>query len=413
MATLQDFFGGGLPAGLLSPEQELAAEQRAQNVGLANLGFALLQASRGAPGQRAPSLGQALGQAGPVGLQAYQQSFDRTLQDTLRGMQVAEMRRKQQESEQLRRLLPQVFQTTRAPATQEMIASEQGDDYLTRPGAITGVKLDPAKLQALMMVPGGMEAVKGLAETQKLMRQAGLTAGAEEVPSPFATYLVAQSPEVKKLAETYDKAYKTGAIDEETAYKRIESLGKMEESYLSRQESKAERAAAREEGRAERAAAREEKRLEGTEGQRTAAGYAERMVTADAITKQLPPSALPTVATSVAGGVPVLGGYLQRRVMSTEQQLYKQAADDWIRAKLRKESGAVIGEEEMQREYETYFPQPGDTTQVIKQKEQARATANNAMIKNAGATFQMPEIAPRPTAQPSVRRYNPATGRVE
>ena len=221
---------------LLDPSGQLAqqAEGRARSQGLLNLGFALLQASQGQPGQGKPGLGQVIGQAGPVGLQAYQQSFDRTLQDTLRGMQVAEMRRKQQESEQLRRLLPQVFQVTRTPATQEVIASEQGDDVLTREGGITGVKLDPAKLQALMMVPGGAEAVKGFAETQKIMRQAGLTPGGE-APSPFAPYLIAQSPEVRKLAETYDKGFKSGVITEEDAYKRIEPLARMEESFVSKQ----------------------------------------------------------------------------------------------------------------------------------------------------------------------------------
>jgi hypothetical protein len=36
MATLQELLGGGLPAGLLSPEQEAAAERRAQNAALLN-----------------------------------------------------------------------------------------------------------------------------------------------------------------------------------------------------------------------------------------------------------------------------------------------------------------------------------------------------------------------------------------
>ena len=88
MATLQELLGGGLPPGLLSPEQQQAAEQRAQNALLTNLGFALLQSSRGQPGQGKPSLGQAIGQVGPVGLQAYQQSFDKTLADTLKGLQI-------------------------------------------------------------------------------------------------------------------------------------------------------------------------------------------------------------------------------------------------------------------------------------------------------------------------------------
>ena len=401
-------------AQLLTPEQLEAARQRALTQGLMGSGFALLQASQGQPGQGRPSLGSIVGRAGPVGMQAYESSFDKTLQDTVRAMQIREMQRKQQQEKQLQSLLPQLFQTTRTPETREMIASEQGDDYITRPGQVTGVRIDPAKLQALMMVPGGLEQVKGIAEAQKLLRQSGLTQGAEEVASPFAPYFSAQNPEVRKLAETYDKGFKSGTIDEETAYKRIESLSRLEDSFVSRQEAKADRELQRDESRREREMVREERRLEGTEGQRAAAGYAERMVIANTIANQLPPAALPTVGTSTAGGVPLIGSYLQRKVMSPEQQLYKQAADDWIRAKLRKESGAVIGEEEMAREYETYFPQPGDEPQVIKQKEAARATAISAMIKNAGATFKMPEVAPRPNAQqPTIKRYNPATGKVE
>ncbi len=98
--TLQSLLGGGLPRGLLSQVEEAQAEQRARNAGLLNLAFGMLQASRGAPGQRAPSLGQVLGQAGPVGVQAYQQSFDQTLQNALRGMQIQEMQRRQKEQEE-------------------------------------------------------------------------------------------------------------------------------------------------------------------------------------------------------------------------------------------------------------------------------------------------------------------------
>lgn len=100
--SLTDLLGGGLPPGLLSAEQEAAAERRAQNAALLNTAFGLLQASRGAPGQGRPGLGQIIGQAGPVGVQAYQQSFENTLQNALRSMQVQELRRKQAEQENLR-----------------------------------------------------------------------------------------------------------------------------------------------------------------------------------------------------------------------------------------------------------------------------------------------------------------------
>jgi hypothetical protein len=100
MATLQDILGGGLPAGLLSPEMQAQAEQRAKSAALTNLGFALLQSSRGQPGQGKPSLGQIIGQAGPVGMQAYQQSFDKTLQDIMMQQKFSEMQKQQQQQQQ-------------------------------------------------------------------------------------------------------------------------------------------------------------------------------------------------------------------------------------------------------------------------------------------------------------------------
>jgi hypothetical protein len=90
---MNDILGGSQVLGLLSPELQAQAEQRARSAGLTNLGFALLQASQGQPGQRRPGLGQIIGQAGPVGLQAYQQSFDRTLQDMLRAQQIQDLQK--------------------------------------------------------------------------------------------------------------------------------------------------------------------------------------------------------------------------------------------------------------------------------------------------------------------------------
>ena len=87
----------------------------------------------------------------------------------------------------------------------------------------------------------------------------------------------------------------------------------------------------------------------------------------------------PTSIMSKLGSIPG-GNY----IMSTEMQQYKNASDEWIRAKLRKESGAVIGADEMQTEYETYFPQPGDSAETIKQKTQLRDEATKSMRKMSG-----------------------------
>lgn len=120
-----------------------------------------------------------------------------------------------------------------------------------------------------------------------------------------------------------------------------------------------------------------------TESENNAAGYLGRMQAAEKTIGTLQGGEL-TVATALAGAVPFVGDYAQRKAMNPTQQKYKQAADDWIRAKLRKESGAVIGADEMKAEYRTYFPQPGDGAEVIAQKAQARKQAEAQIMQSAG-----------------------------
>jgi hypothetical protein len=135
MATLQELLGGGLPAGLLDPAQMQAAEQRAKSALLTNLGFALLQSSRGQPGQGKPSLGQVIGQAGPVGLQAYQQTFDKTLADALKGLQVKDVIAKQAETKRIQDLaskLPVQGGGINQEVANQLMTTPAGMDYLSK-----------------------------------------------------------------------------------------------------------------------------------------------------------------------------------------------------------------------------------------------------------------------------------------
>jgi hypothetical protein len=125
-----------------------------------------------------------------------------------------------------------------------------------------------------------------------------------------------------------------------------------------------------------------------SEGESNAAGFAQRMERSQQILSQLPTSAVPGVLSATAGAIPLVGGLAQRGVQSAQEQQFKQAADDWIRAKLRKESGAAIGRDEMESEYRTYFPQVGDTPEVISQKAYARQVATNAMKTSAGKAYK-------------------------
>lgn len=121
-----------------------------------------------------------------------------------------------------------------------------------------------------------------------------------------------------------------------------------------------------------------------TEGERNAGGYAARMVEASRLLDQFETKGRSTYKTDALGGVPLVGRALQTSAMTSEQQRYRQAQEDWVRAKLRKESGAAIGQDEMAREISAYFPEPGDRPENIEQKRQAREVANRAMVQSAG-----------------------------
>lgn len=125
---------------------------------------------------------------------------------------------------------------------------------------------------------------------------------------------------------------------------------------------------------------------EPTQDQSKAAGFASRMENAESIFKQFPSGAT-TLQTQAIGGIPLVGDALKRSAQTTAQQQYQQAAEDWVRAKLRKESGAVIGTDEMRDEVRTYFPQPGDRPEVVRQKARARAIAAEALQKEAGRAY--------------------------
>ncbi len=133
----------------------------------------------------------------------------------------------------------------------------------------------------------------------------------------------------------------------------------------------------------------------GSEGERTAAGFLHRMRSAEPLVNEFEAKGRPGYGTEMAAAV---GGAMGRRLVtnSTEQK-YRQAQEDWVRAKLRKESGAAIPNDEMDREIETYFPQPGEGEEVAAQKKQARKTAEEAMQISAGrATSKMPEASSGP-----------------
>lgn len=146
-----------------------------------------------------------------------------------------------------------------------------------------------------------------------------------------------------------------------------------------------------------------------TEAQAKATGFAARMIQASRIVDPMDftDAAKPGVLETALGSrLPETAANLMR---STERQQYRQAQENWVRANLRMESGAVIGADEMAKEIQNYFPQPGDTPQVIEQKRRSREAATLAMVTSAGPGAQRAGLEFRPYEPSMADRIRSAT----
>lgn len=137
-----------------------------------------------------------------------------------------------------------------------------------------------------------------------------------------------------------------------------------------------------------------------SDSQRNAAGFYQRMVEAN---KEL-------TALEASGYDPTnlrdyttVGGKVLNGLASDNGQRYHQAAQNWVRANLRKESGAAIGVAEMDQEIRNYFPVFGDSKAVIQQKAHNRKIVEDAMRQTAGGA-----LPPPPRRAPSGQASSPA-----
>lgn len=166
MATLNEILGGDTTiAGLLGAEAQAQAEQRAQNAALLNFGLNALMRSQGQPGQPRPGLGQVLAASGIPAVSAYQQSFDKTLTDALRAMQLRQVMEQQQRQKAFRTAAQGAI--TRQPTLQDVIGQQ--------------TNIEPERLE-------GMSLQEVIAEAPK----SGVSVDRERLLSALADY----APEV-------------------------------------------------------------------------------------------------------------------------------------------------------------------------------------------------------------------------
>jgi hypothetical protein len=84
-----------------------------------------------------------------------------------------------------------------------------------------------------------------------------------------------------------------------------------------------------------------------------------------------------------------------KTMLDKHSKRYLQSAMTFIRAKLRKESGATISPEEFRQDFLTYFPQPGDDPQTRRQKAEARRQVMEGLRIEGGLRKDV-QMAPPP-----------------
>ena len=156
-----------------------------------------------------------------------------------------------------------------------------------------------------------------------------------------------------------------------------------------------------------------------TEGQAKALMFGARMAAADDVIGEQEkagvyrPGNIKTTAQGVAGSIPFIGGALKSAAaaatnwtQSGGQQLTEQAQADFINAILRRESGAVISDQEFSRAQEQYFPEVGDSADRLRQKAANRKTAI-AGLKSEFGEAMTPEFD-RIVSEARTNRKKPA-----
>lgn len=117
--------------------------------------------------------------------------------------------------------------------------------------------------------------------------------------------------------------------------------------------------------------------------ERTALGYYNRMRDALGTVEPLEDE----ISKMGLGGQAALE-YLPNIMQSQTGQSYRQAQRAFTEARLRKESGAAIPQNEYENDARTYFAQPGDTAATIQQKRMARQEVLDGIGFSAGNAFE-------------------------
>ena len=396
--------------GLLGSDELKRLQEQAQSQ--SNLGMATALLRAGAPSRTPGGGALAIAEGLQAGQQLYKQALNQGLQEKMAGMQVQELIRKQQEAEAVRNFLPKLIQpgaieqnwsgapeqigeyfktgaipTQQAPSTINKEALQRL--ALVSPETYAKYKPEYKEVNGQLVEISPLTGISTVAGSQKLTYQdlgdvvVALDASGKEV-GRLKKGAAPQGPTSLQAIET-EGGYatfnpKTGAVTPLTSGGKP-VLGKNAGNL--------------------------------TQDQGNATAYGMRMAQADSILKPIEASGLKDTGlirsgvSGTLGATPLIGDALARgsdNIFNTlptilgglneDQQKTVQARVNFVTAVLRKESGASISPTEFSTAEKNYFPAPGDSAAVVKQKQDAREMAIKAMKLQAGpgAKFiQQPE----------------------
>jgi hypothetical protein len=465
-------------SGLLGDESQIALQQARQQ-GLLGLAAGLLQA--GGPSRQRTNIGQAIGAGLQAGQQAYRGALSEQIQGQQMAMKLAEQQRLQQQQRALQGIMPQLMTTGLQQA--ERAADPIGALLQTIEAGTTNQPM--LNQQALNLARSFLSPKDFKDLVEGLTKQQELAAGPrEEYSTTPQTMLVNNRPtsvlfsksggmrvlDVQPLPSEEKIDTNSEILFRDKATGRITSrlnktLSPGEARLLDLREREFQRGGydilQTQEGyvyapTTPGAVAQPVTTAGGapvlpmgadkppTEGQAKAASFLGVMRGASSVFDQplVDPAGKPVVDASgqqitaemaystpnllqsAAGSVPWVGQTLERLGSSENRQRVLQAQQAWVRAKLRKESGAVIGADEMADEIKTFFPQYGDKPETIRQKALLRQQAESGLVVEAGPAARLIQTAPGAQITPPARvqrqarpqvelRYNPQTRRIE
>jgi len=141
-----------------------------------------------------------------------------------------------------------------------------------------------------------------------------------------------------------------------------------------------------------------------TEFQGKSFAFGNRAIEADNIINTVGANYSPTALATKQGlgNVWGVGSALEmgaNTMLSKNDQRVEQAQRDFINAVLRQESGAAIGKDEFANARKQYFPQPGDSAEVVAQKAANRQRAIQGFKVSAGPAGELIKPSEKPGEQ--------------